>query len=107
MVFPVYPLERTILTCNTLFLQVHDFVIKNLWDPKGPFKGRLVLTAQVKNRVCVSGSFNFSNKVSASYWLLVLNVLLMKEARLRKGKDCLKTRKPQILMSECITASQA
>lgn len=70
MVFPVYPLERTILTCNTLFLQVHDFVIKNLWDPKGQFKGRLVLTAQVKNRVCVSGSFNFSNKVICKCLLL-------------------------------------
>lgn len=41
-VFPASPLERTVLAWNTLFLQVHDFVINSLWDHKGPFKGHLV-----------------------------------------------------------------
>lgn len=72
-----------------MHMGVHNFVIKNLWDPKGPVKGRLALTTQVKTEFVsvfplISQMWLF---VRASYWMPVLNILLMKEARLREGKN--------------------
>lgn len=87
---------------NTPFLQVRDFVIKNLWDHKGPG-----LHSPVESRICVGGSLNSSDVVLRDLSLLGACVerSVGGGGKTTEGQECLQTRRAQMVTPEPATAS--